>query len=258
MSDVQPSWDPDDLGHRRARARAARTSAFRPPGGHRRDRPRSGGRGDGPPPPDFRHRGAPAGAVDDRYVDDRDHRHIHVRAQEHVDDDGSYRQHEYAHLHDGADHHDDRPVHPGDHRPGEYRPDLRSGLSVAARLLREHADHHNGCSWCVDYGYYESLQRGQDPTKVRDVPIWRNSTAYSDAERTVLEYAESASATPVVVDEDLVRRLHEHFTDEQIVEFAAWVALENYRSRFNGGLGLQSEGFSDACRVPGTGEATRS
>ena len=33
---------------------------------------------------------------------------------------------------------------------------------------------------------------------------------------------------------------------------AAWVALENYRSRFNAGLGLKSQGFSDSCRVSST------
>lgn len=109
-----------------------------------------------------------------------------------------------------------------------------------------------GCSWCVDYGYYEGLQRGQDPAKVRDVAVWRDSPVYDDTERVVLEYAEAATATPVVVGPDLVRRLHDHFSDEQIVELAAWVALENYRSRFNAGLGLHSQGFSDACAVPQT------
>lgn len=107
-----------------------------------------------------------------------------------------------------------------------------------------------GCSWCIDYGYYDGLQRKLDPAKVRDVPVWRTSTVYSEAERAVLEFAEAASATPATVGDDLVRRLHHHFSDQQIVELAAWVALENYRSRFNAGLGLHSQGFSDACRVP--------
>lgn len=107
-----------------------------------------------------------------------------------------------------------------------------------------------GCSWCVDYGYYENLQQGQDPAKVRDVAAWRASEVYSDKERAVLEYAEAACATPVVVSEDLVARLHQHFNDAELVELAAWVALENYRSRFNAGLGLKSQGFSDSCRVP--------
>ena len=107
-----------------------------------------------------------------------------------------------------------------------------------------------GCSWCTDFGYYENLQRGQDPEKVRDVPVWRQSAVYSEKERVVLEYAEAASATPVVITDELVERMHQHFNDDEIVELAAWVALENYRSRFNAGLGLHSQGFSDACRVP--------
>ncbi len=107
-----------------------------------------------------------------------------------------------------------------------------------------------GCSWCTDFGYYEALQQGQDPAKVRDVPVWTDSPVYSEKERVVLEYAQSASVTPVVIGDDLVGRLHDHFSDEEIVELAAWVALENYRSRFNAGLGLRSQGFSDACQVP--------
>jgi alkylhydroperoxidase family enzyme len=107
-----------------------------------------------------------------------------------------------------------------------------------------------GCSWCTDFGYYENIQRGQNPAKVRDVPVWRQSDVYTDKERVVLEYAEAASATPVEVSDGLVARLHAHFSDAEIVELAAWVALENYRSRFNAGLGLKSQGFSDNCRVP--------
>ncbi len=107
-----------------------------------------------------------------------------------------------------------------------------------------------GCSWCIDFGYYEGLQQGLDPAKVRDVPRWRDSDAYDDREQAVLEYAEAASATPAAVTDKLVDRLRSMFGDAEIVELASWVALDNYRSRFNAGLGLHSQGFSDSCRVP--------
>lgn len=106
-----------------------------------------------------------------------------------------------------------------------------------------------GCSWCIDFGYYEGIEKGIDPTKVHDVPRWRESSAYDERERAVLEYAEAASATPAAVPGSLVERLHHFFSDEELVELAAWVALENLRSRFNAGLGLRSEGFSDRCAV---------
>ena len=31
-----------------------------------------------------------------------------------------------------------------------------------------------GCSWCIDYGYYEGMHRGVDPAKVRAVGDWRD------------------------------------------------------------------------------------
>jgi alkylhydroperoxidase family enzyme len=106
-----------------------------------------------------------------------------------------------------------------------------------------------GCTWCIDFGYYEGMQTGVDPQKVRDVPRWRESTIYTEPERLVLEYAEAASATPVVIDDDLVGRLRATFNEAEIVELASWVALENYRSRTNAALGLRSEGFAETCDV---------
>lgn len=41
-----------------------------------------------------------------------------------------------------------------------------------------------------------------------------------------------------------------YLSDAEFVELAAWVALENFRSRFNAGLGLRSQGFSDSCEIP--------
>ena len=38
------------------------------------------------------------------------------------------------------------------------------------------------------------------------------------------------------------------FTNAEFVELAAWVALENLRSRFNAGLGLHAQGFSESWR----------
>ena len=107
-----------------------------------------------------------------------------------------------------------------------------------------------GCTWCTDFGYYEGVQGGVDPRKIRDVPHWRDSDAYDEPERLVLEYAEAATAAPVVLPERLVERLREHFDEAQVVELAAWVALENYRSRVNAGLRLRSQGFAASCTVP--------
>jgi alkylhydroperoxidase family enzyme len=107
-----------------------------------------------------------------------------------------------------------------------------------------------GCSWCIDYGYYEGMHHGMEPRKVRSVPLWSESSVFDERERAVLEYADAATMTPAAVPEECAERLHRHFSDAEIVELAAWVALENFRSRFNAGLGLRSQGFAERCEVP--------
>jgi alkylhydroperoxidase family enzyme len=112
-----------------------------------------------------------------------------------------------------------------------------------------------GCSWCVDYGYYEGTNQGVEPEKVRAVGRWRTSELFEERERVVLEYAETATGSPAEVSDELAARVRAHLSDAEFVELAAWVALENFRSRFNAGLGLKSQGFSDRCDIPEAGVA---
>src|SRR3954451_17585467 len=53
-----------------------------------------------------------------------------------------------------------------------------------------------GCSWCVDYGYYEGVQTGVPVAEVRNVGRWRDSDVYDERERLVLEFAEAVNTTP--------------------------------------------------------------
>jgi len=45
------------------------------------------------------------------------------------------------------------------------------------------------------------------------------------------------------VSDDLFARVRKHFTEPQIVELTAAVALENFRSKFNVALGIEAQGF---------------
>ncbi|MEU0738901.1 carboxymuconolactone decarboxylase family protein [Streptomyces sp. NPDC006134] len=104
-----------------------------------------------------------------------------------------------------------------------------------------------GCSWCMDFGFWENAERGMDPRKLRDVPLWRDSDAYTPLERDVMEYAEAMTATPPVVTDDLAERLCARLGEPAFVELTAMVAVENLRSRINAALGLTSQGFKDSC-----------
>ena len=107
-----------------------------------------------------------------------------------------------------------------------------------------------GCSWCVDFGYWNSTKEGVDPVKMRDVPRWRDSDVYTDLEREVMAYAEAVTATPPAVTDEMVAGLRRELDDAELVELTMMVAVENVRSRFNSSLGLTSQGFKDRCEIP--------
>lgn len=54
------------------------------------------------------------------------------------------------------------------------------------------------------------------------------------------------------VTEPFFRRLKRYFSDEELVELAAVIALENFRSKFNPVFGVEANGF---CAVPAVQEA---
>lgn len=158
------------------------------------------------------------------------------------------------------------PVRALAHNPRVLRGDLRFEQSVAKwnrldpdlKALAEMATAAAiGCSWCMDFGYWLSRERGMSPEKVQDVPVWRDSDAYTPLERDVMAYAEAMTATPPAVEDDLVARLRDRLGEPALVELTAMVAVENLRSRINSSLGLTSQGFKDSCEVPASGGGRR-
>jgi alkylhydroperoxidase family enzyme len=104
-----------------------------------------------------------------------------------------------------------------------------------------------GCSWCLDYNYFEAHNNDLDIVKAREVPRWRASAAFSALERDVLEYAEAMTATPPMVTDEMVARLREQLGDAALVELSAVIAFANFTTRPNVALGIESDGFAAAC-----------
>ena len=72
---------------------------------------------------------------------------------------------------------------------------------------------------------------------------FRESDLFTPAEKVALELAEAMTQTPQRVTDDLFQRLQAHYSDAEIVEIAAVVALENFRSRFNRCCDVEPHGF---------------
>ena len=125
----------------------------------------------------------------------------------------------------------------------QLAPDLSSYAHMAVASLV-------GCSWCLDYNYFEAHNKGLDEAKASQVPRWRDADVFSPLERDVMAYAEAMSQTPPEVSDDLFARLLDQLGEAAMVELTAVVGFANLTTRCNVALGIHSQGFSDACEIP--------
>ena len=91
---------------------------------------------------------------------------------------------------------------------------------------------------------------GITEAQLRDLPLYKDSAAFSPLEKLVLDYAVEMTKTPVEVSEALFAALREHFNQAQMVELTAAIPWENYRARFDHALGIEAQGFSEGAYCP--------
>ena len=87
------------------------------------------------------------------------------------------------------------------------------------------------------------MQAGASEAKIAQVPDALTSDLFSESEKAAIEYAEAMTVTGRTVDDTLFARVRGHFSEAQVVELTAAVALENFRSKFNVALGIEAQGF---------------
>jgi alkylhydroperoxidase family enzyme len=81
---------------------------------------------------------------------------------------------------------------------------------------------------------------GLSDEKLRAVPSG-DLTPFNDTECLVIELADALTETPSNVSDDLYARLRNQFSEEQLMQLAAQIALENYRARWNRLFDVESD-----------------
>jgi alkylhydroperoxidase family enzyme len=87
------------------------------------------------------------------------------------------------------------------------------------------------------------MRAGATEAKIAEVATALTSELFDDREKTALEYAEAITFTDRKVTEEMFARVRAYFSEPEIVELTAAVALENFRSKFNVALGIEAQGF---------------
>lgn len=97
------------------------------------------------------------------------------------------------------------------------------------------------------------MQNGASAEKVEAaLDNYKKSPLFSVREKLALELCERMTYTNKRVTDRFFNRLKRHFPEEELVELAAIVALENFRSKFNPVFAVEAQGF---CPLPAVKEA---
>jgi alkylhydroperoxidase family enzyme len=88
------------------------------------------------------------------------------------------------------------------------------------------------------------MQEGMTAAQMADLQDYARSPHFAPRERLALTYAERITRSDQDVDEALFADLQAEFaTPAAIVELTALVAFENFRSKFNHALLIESNGL---------------
>jgi alkylhydroperoxidase family enzyme len=92
------------------------------------------------------------------------------------------------------------------------------------------------------------MRNGASPEKVEAaLGEYKKSPLFSTREKLALELCERMTYTTKRVSDRFFDRLKRHFSEEELVELAAIIALENFRSKFNPVFAVEAQGF---CPLP--------
>lgn len=109
------------------------------------------------------------------------------------------------------------------------------------RLLAHFASTASGCRYCQAHSLVAAELSGVDDDKLNAIWDYQTSPLYTPGERAALDYALAAGSVPNTVDDALMQRLQQHWSDEQIVELLAAICLYGFLNRWNDSMATELE-----------------
>ena len=137
---------------------------------------------------------------------------------------------------------------------GKFNQAIRKGKLVDERvrnLVELKGAQMIGCEYCVDLGSQICRKSGFSDAELLAIPRYQSSDLFTDREKTALDYTVAFMRTPVEVTDELFARMRVYFSERQMVEITALLALVNL-DRFNAAFGIGAAGFSEGmvCLTP--------
>jgi AhpD family alkylhydroperoxidase len=101
-------------------------------------------------------------------------------------------------------------------------------------LVNIRASQLNGCALCLDMHCKEAKIHGERELRIYHIPIWRESTLFSDTERAALEWTEAVTKLNVHgVSDEVYDRVRLQLSETQISELTFAIGVINLWNRLN-------------------------
>lgn len=91
----------------------------------------------------------------------------------------------------------------------------------------------NGCSYCSAHTFKNGADNGVPQDKLAEIWSFETSDLFSDAERAALRIALTGGQCPSYATKEDMTELRKHFSEAQIVEIGAVIALFGFNNRWN-------------------------
>ena len=91
----------------------------------------------------------------------------------------------------------------------------------------------SGCRHCQSHGAYHLHKIGVPDEKIQALWSFETSDLFTDAERAALRLAMAAGVAPNMTEPENFVEMRQHFTNIQIVEILAVIAVGGYLNRWN-------------------------
>ncbi|PHS20502.1 MAG: peroxidase [Kangiella sp.] len=109
------------------------------------------------------------------------------------------------------------------------------------RLIAHFASRAVGCQYCEAHSLIAAEIHGISQEKLDKIWEYQSSDLYSDAERVALDYALAAGSVPNGVTSELMVRMREHWSENQICEILGAVCLYGFLNRWNDSMATDLE-----------------
>jgi len=109
------------------------------------------------------------------------------------------------------------------------------------RLVAHIASRAAGCQYCMAHTIGGAAHLGVEEQKLAEIWEYQSSPLYTKAERVALDFAFAASVVPNAVTDESFEELRKHWSEEQIVEIVATIAMFGFLNRWNDTMGTPLE-----------------